>query len=155
MGVELVWEEPPAEAIRGGNSEVTRIVEALKKNPGKWARVEEGVAAKSAVTKWERRGCEAVARNTGARKNGKGYTYNVYARWAAEPAEPPAPPKKPTQQDLAKAYAQKHGAPLAPGREKLTAPADEEPDVTRTAEETPPAVTQAWKTRLGHARTNR
>lgn len=154
MSVDLVWEEPPAETLgRGASAAIDRVVETLKGNPGKWARVEDAASSSSAVAKWKKRGCEALARHLPREKGQRDYKYAIYVRWPAP--DPKAVAKTATPQELAAAYAQKHGAGLAPGREKLAPPAGEEPDVTRTGEDTPPAVTQAWKNRLGHGKGNR
>lgn len=69
-----VWEEPPAAAVdRKSNRD--KIVAALKKSPGKWARVQDGMKY-SPTPAWKKSGCEAVAR-----KDESTGLYTVWARW--------------------------------------------------------------------------
>jgi hypothetical protein len=137
MAVDLVWEEPPAGQYgRGKAGEVDRTVEVLKKNPGKWARVEDEATSSSAVVKWKKRGCDAIARGL-PKEKGKGYRYAIYVRWPEPKApDPKELAKKATPEQLAKAYAEKHGAAVAgvPRQQHLT----EEQQVD-----------QAWRDRLG------
>jgi hypothetical protein len=140
MGLNLVWEEPPAaENNRARGREADRAVDLLKRNPGRWARVEEGTTNASATIKWKKRGCEAVVRTLPKEEGQKGHRYNVYARWPeplpeeSDEMKARERAKAATQQELAAAYAAKHGAALAPRPQQL-------------AEEQ--QVDQAWRARL-------
>jgi hypothetical protein len=133
MGLDLVWEEPPPSiGNRGRAAEIDRAVAELKKHPGQWARVEEAKQT-SAATKWQKRGCETAVRRPDSKKN----DVLVYARWP-EPKtpDPKELAKKATPEQLAEAYAKKHGAAVAgvPRQQHLT----EEQQVD-----------QAWRDRLG------
>ncbi|ALJ19541.1 hypothetical protein [Microbacterium sp. No. 7] len=73
----IKWEEPPARKYGGGSSSKwTKVIEQLKKRPGEWALVAEGVGA-SLAGHLKRRGLEAVSRN--AREGGA--NASIYARW--------------------------------------------------------------------------
>lgn len=75
---ELIWEDPPPPAVRGGHIEKARendaTVEQLKTRPGVWAKVATGIH-KSGGQAFTQRGCEATIR-----KQPDG-TFWTYARW--------------------------------------------------------------------------
>lgn len=71
-----VWEEPPTTNSRGRSSEKPRIVEVLKRKPGQWARVQDGMKSSGGAAAWKKLGCEAVTRKPEGSDR-----YAVWARW--------------------------------------------------------------------------
>lgn len=109
--VEIKWQEPPA-ALTLHDS----IVEALKKNHGRWALVAEDRSSSSSGTPWNKSGCETKVH----RKNpGEGKPkYDVYARWPEE--KKPLPVGRQAAVPAAKAAAA--GTALTPPKTTLPAP---------------------------------
>lgn len=75
---KLIWQDPPTFEPNQTDRrrETDKIVEQLKKRPGRWAIVEQapGTPNNSRAKKWKDRGLEARVRTS----NG---TVHVYARW--------------------------------------------------------------------------
>ena len=83
--MKLEWMDPPA--IKHRVSETQQILDELQKNPGTWARIQQGMKYGSAQSRWVKLGCEAVSRANPTLPN----RYDIYARWPAE-TKPTAPP---------------------------------------------------------------
>ena len=102
----LVWMDPPSpDNSRVRAAEALQIIEVLKQNPGRWARVHEAVSSAGAGDKFKRRGCEVTTRtNTTQRSKNGQPVFDIYARWplAGAQAAAAATPAKPVQQKQAK-----------------------------------------------------
>jgi|GEM_PF-6919958 len=70
MALEIEWLEPPL-------SIEERLKEALKRQPGRWARIKKSMASPTSRTAWRNDGFEAVAHP--AESDPK--RYDIYARW--------------------------------------------------------------------------
>lgn len=84
--VKLRWEEPPASKTPGNRKQgdkrkIDREVDALRRNPGKWALVREDAASGNYIT-YKKRGCTTRTRALGNNR------YAIYAKW--EPTSPEA-----------------------------------------------------------------
>lgn len=102
--MDLEWKEPPPK----GNGDVDRVVQLLKQNPGKWARVSKDMASSGAGAKWRKAGCDIAVRPAEKpRADGKS-SYDVYARWTgpeggqAEAAQAPRQAVAPPPQTAAR-----------------------------------------------------
>lgn len=69
------WEDPPPRTTGVGNPAVAEAIEKLKRNPGQWARVRDGMKDTGGTSTWIKRGCQAATRK---REDG---TFSVWARW--------------------------------------------------------------------------
>lgn len=73
--VEITWKEPPPTV----SAKYAPVLGELKKNPGRWALVNESASSSGAGQPWKKLGCEASVHraNPGEDKA----RYDVYARW--------------------------------------------------------------------------
>lgn len=73
---------PTKAAIRSGynNTRWNLVIAELKKRPGEWALVGEGVSP-NVTTLLKQRGCDAVSRNGRPNPNKGSIVYDVYACW--------------------------------------------------------------------------
>lgn len=77
----MKWKKPPHhEAGRGVALRIDADVAELRKNPGEWAVVREGVKTASPVTSYKNRGCVA----TSHRVNTSPDRFDIYAMWPAD-----------------------------------------------------------------------
>lgn len=84
--VTIDWRDMPERKQDRKKSRVTRIIEELKKHPGKSARVVRNAKSSSATSTWRSRGCVAQVRQAEDNPN----LFDVYAWW-------PVPEEKPEQ----------------------------------------------------------
>lgn len=83
--VVVEWRAMPERKQDKKKSRVTRVVEELKKNPGKSARVARNVRSSSATATWRSHGCVAQVRQA----EDDPILFDVYAWWPN-----PEPPTK-------------------------------------------------------------
>lgn len=81
--VAVEWRDPPAEAVLSAREQ---LVNLLKANPGKWARVKCGLKSKTGTATWKNLGLEAVA----APAESDASLWDIYAR-GPEKSSPPRP----------------------------------------------------------------
>ncbi len=91
MAWTVEWKQPPASAFL---SERDQMVEDLKAQPGRWARVKKDMKSKTGIGVWKKAGLEAVT----APAESDPALFDYYARApetpaAAVTAAPPAPAK--------------------------------------------------------------
>lgn len=84
--MEMEWQDPPI-VKAGPKTKFQQVVDALQKNPGKWARVRKSMKTTSGTGLWKGYGCEAVARAV----EGMEGRWDVYARWPLPENEEPLP----------------------------------------------------------------
>jgi hypothetical protein len=129
--MELEWMNPPSR--RSDTTEYEPIVELLKQNPGKWARIRKDWKTTSGPTGLRNSGCEVTTRRNADKK-----TWSVYARWPLTKAKateqgaeakpkavaPPAPDtKEAVHQAIATGTALRPPAPALPKRQVPAEPA--------------------------------
>lgn len=76
--MSIKWQEPPEDKSGSGrpaSRERDAVVSQLKENAGRWALVQPGAKASSAMSGWKKRGCETTSRK---REDG---LVDIYARW--------------------------------------------------------------------------
>lgn len=77
----MKWQKPPkSSAGRGMSLRIDQDVAELRKNPGEWALVREGIRTASPVTSYKTRGCVA----TSHRVNTAPDRFDIYAMWPAD-----------------------------------------------------------------------
>jgi len=75
--MSIKWEDPGG-PTKGGRTDYSEIVKALRENPGRWALIKTDAPASTVQHLKRLYGVEAVSREL---KNGRG---KIYARWNGE-----------------------------------------------------------------------
>ncbi|AYN59042.1 hypothetical protein PBI_RYAN_52 [Arthrobacter phage Ryan] len=127
--VEIIWQDPPPRKA-GAQGAYAQLIEALKKNPGRWALVSKDWKTSSPPAAFRQAGCEATCRRNADKKS-----WSIYARYAPKgriPADPatqaatPAAPKKDSKAAVQKAVAAgtalRPPAPAVPRRTSAATP---------------------------------
>lgn len=77
---QLVWADPPARADRAARGNVARMVQELKKHPGKWALVSPG---QKTPTQAYKRGVQYSGTEWRSVRRDDGQ-FDLYGRWVGE-----------------------------------------------------------------------
>lgn len=79
--VKLRWETPPAGRRTGGRERIDNEVDALKRRPGRWAKLRDAAAAGNYIT-YRKRGVVTRVSHVG------GNRYDIWGAWFGSPEEP-------------------------------------------------------------------